>query len=69
MFHHPPNPIWSARINAEFTQVELCRIARISLSTLRNAERGIVTTATLAKIARALNVPVDRLAGRSEGAR
>ena len=66
MFHHPPNPIWSARLKAEITQVDLCRRARVSLSTLRNAERGIVTTSTLNKIARALGVSVDDLTGRKE---
>jgi transcriptional regulator with XRE-family HTH domain len=66
VFQHPPNAIWSARTSAEITQVDLCRLARISLSTLRNAERGIVTTATLVKLARALNVHVDQLTGRKE---
>ena len=61
MFQHPPNPIWSARLEAGLSQLTLCVRARVSLSTLRNAERGIVTHATLTKLSRALGVSLDLL--------
>lgn len=61
------NPVRLARLRAQIAQTDLCRLTRKSLSTIRNAERGIATRATLAAIARALNVPLDELTGRKSG--
>lgn len=63
--HHP---VRAARERAGLTQLELAIRTRLSLSTLRNAERGLSTKATLNAIARALSVSVDELTGRRAGA-
>jgi transcriptional regulator with XRE-family HTH domain len=60
------NPIRIARDRADISQVTLCLRSRLSLSTIRNAERGLATKTTLAAIARALSVSVDTLTGRKE---
>lgn len=59
------HPIRLARDRAGFTQVTLSLRAGLSLSTIRNAERGIATRPTLAKIARVLGVGVDVLRNRT----
>ncbi|MBE2252395.1 MAG: helix-turn-helix transcriptional regulator [Myxococcus sp.] len=58
----------AARARAGLTQLQLALRTRLSLSTLRNAERGLFTTATISAIARALGVSVDELIGRKAGA-
>lgn len=50
-------------------QTDLCRLAGLSLSTLRNAERGIATRRTLRLLARALEVSIDELTRRRESRR
>jgi transcriptional regulator with XRE-family HTH domain len=64
MTHHPPNPIWTVRLRDGRTQIEVCVEAGLSLSTLRNAERGLATRQTIAKLAKVFGVPVDVLTGR-----
>lgn len=60
-----PNPIRSVREAAGLSQVELSLLARVCLSTLRNAEQGIATRRTLRLLARALKLSsVDQLSGR-----
>jgi transcriptional regulator with XRE-family HTH domain len=58
------NPIRLARDRAGLDQIAVALRARISLSTLRLAERGIASTRTRAAIARALGIDVDALLGR-----
>ena len=61
------NPIRLARERARIPQTMLALRAKRSLSTIRNAERGIATRTTLAAIARALNVSIDELTNRKAG--
>lgn len=61
------NPLRLARDRAGLTQVALSLSAKLSLGTIRNAERGIATKRTLARVARALGVAVDDLTGRRDG--
>lgn len=58
------NPIRTARESKKWSQVELSIHSRVSLSTIRNAERGLATARTLRRLARALGVTVDDLTGR-----
>lgn len=58
------HPIRVARDRAGISQITLSLRAKLSLSTVRNAERGLATKATLTAIARALGVDVDTLTGR-----
>ena len=67
MFQEPTNPIQLARHRAGISQVTLSLRARLSLSTIRNAEHGIATRSTLAAVARALGISVDELIGRRGG--
>lgn len=64
-----PNPIREARIVQNIDQIKLARLTKRSLSTIRNAERGLATLATLRAIASALGVTVDELTGRKGGGR
>lgn len=61
------SPIRAARERAGWTQITLSLRAGVSLSTERLAERGLATTRTLARIARALGVPLEDLRPRLEG--
>ena len=56
------NAIAVARIAKGLTQIQLCLRAKVSLSTLRNAERGLATRPTLTRIARALSLPFESIA-------
>ena len=58
------HPIRLARDRAGITQITLSLRSRLSLSTIRNAERGLATKSTLTAIARALGVSVDVVSGR-----
>lgn len=60
------NPIAVIRTKRGLTQTEVARLTRLSLGTVRNAERGLHTRTTLAKLARVLSVTVDELTGRKE---
>jgi transcriptional regulator with XRE-family HTH domain len=62
------SPIRAARTRAELTQVQLALCSDLSLTTIRNAERGIATRRTLRAIARVLGVSVDDLTGRKAAA-
>lgn len=57
------NPIRAARLQLGLTQIQLALRTRRSLSTIRLAERGVVSKSTLTSIAAVLNLPVDRLLG------
>jgi hypothetical protein len=63
------NPIRLARDQKGVTQVTLSLWSKRSLTTIRNAERGIATKTTLKAIARALGVSIDVLTGRKEVSR
>lgn len=62
--HNAGNPVRQARERAGLSQIQLSLKAKRSLSTLRNAEQGLATKATLAALARALGVPIDVLTGK-----
>ena len=62
------NAIAVARIAKGLTQIQLCLKAKVSLSTLRNAERGLATRATLTRLARVLSVPFEAIAKPRDGA-
>ena len=62
------NPVRRARERARLSQVQLAVRARVSLSTLRNAEQGLSTLRTLGALARALGLDVDSLTGRRAAA-
>lgn len=56
-----PNPVRAAREKAGITQFQLALRTELSLSTVRNAERGIGSVHTFAAIARVLRVEVYAL--------
>lgn len=61
------NPVAVARVRAGLSQVELALRAGKSVSTVRLAEAGIATTATLTCLAKALELPsIDELTGRRD---
>jgi transcriptional regulator with XRE-family HTH domain len=62
------NPFLAARKRAKKTQLQLAVLTGLSLTTLRNAERGLSTGATLRRVARVLGVSVEELLGRKAGA-
>ena len=62
-----PNPVRETRIGKNVDQIGLARLSKKSISTIRNAERGLATLSTLQAIARALGVTVDELTGRKGG--
>ncbi len=64
-----PSPVQRARAQRGESQISLAQKSRRSLSTIRNAERGLATLATLQAIARVLGVTVDELTGRKAGDR
>lgn len=59
-------PVRVARERAGLTQVQVAIRSRLSLSTLRNAERGLATKRTLRLLARVLSVGLDTLTERKE---
>ena len=61
------NAVQQARTNGGHTQVETAVGSRVSLGTIRLAERGIITRRTAARLARFLGVEVDVLLGRKGG--
>lgn len=58
------NQIQAARRRAGIGRVQLAVRSGLSLSTIRTAEQGLATAKTLAAIAKALGVGVDRLKPR-----
>lgn len=62
------NPVRLARLRARKEQVALARETNRSVTTIRNAERGIASRKTLLAIAKALNVSIDELMGRKAAA-
>lgn len=59
-------PVRIARERTGITQVQVAIRSGLSLSTLRNAERGLATKRTLRLLARVFGVEVDALTGRKE---
>lgn len=60
------NPICREREAKGLTQVDLARETRRSITTIRYAERGLASPATLRAISRILGVSVERLLGHIE---
>lgn len=57
----PGSKVKNERIKAGMSQIDLALKAKVGLSTVRLAERGIVSTATLNAISSALGVPFAQL--------
>lgn len=61
-----PNPIAVARDAKNMSQVSLALAAKVSLGTIRLAEKGLATKRTLVKVARVLGLKFDEVSGRSK---